>query len=119
DVDGQPKARVSHALMHFGEALHRVDEHARLRLEGEPHLTLDGVITELPAAFDKPLHEFAGRRIIAAGPGPEADRVRMEFLSDVHGPPQEIEPPRALRRLTTKQCRLMFVPGIEQEARAR
>src|SRR5438477_9210602 len=116
DVECQTEQRMSDALVQFGEARHRVDEHARLRLKSESDGTPFRVRAEFPATLDKTSHQPMRVAGFRACPRPEAHRVGTEVRGNVDGVTEGCEPSCRFHRVA-QECRLVFAARVEEEAR--
>src|SRR5439155_20669484 len=92
DVDGQTKERVIDSVFQFREASHGIDEHARLRLKSQAHLSLGRIVTQSLAAIHQsvPQNSFTG--MIERRSRPETDGIGTQPLGDIDCPAKEIEP---------------------------
>src|SRR5882672_4673294 len=91
NVDGQTEQRMIDSLSQFLKASHRIDEHPRLRLEGEAYVLFHRVVTEPSAAVQQTVPQDCFSGLIQRRARPETDGVGAQLLSNVNGLAKEIE----------------------------
>ena len=86
-VQRQAKKRMGDALMQVRELRHGVDQHARLRLEGQTHIPPGRLIAQPPATVDETPPARIHRRVLVGGAGPEANGIRVQDFRDLQRTP--------------------------------
>lgn len=112
-VEGDPEQFVS--ADHLGEfqaAFHGVDEHVRLRFEGQRDAVLPRRVQNGLDARREPLPRVALRQsVVRGGAAAQMDGGRAEVGGDAYGPPQQVDPALGPVR---HERRTVLAPGVEE-----
>src|SRR5579871_4052023 len=118
NIEGQAEEGVSDTMMQLRPSRHRIDKHARFRLERKADLPALRMFAQFPATGNEAIHQHLFARRFHRRARPEANGLGTQRAGYVHGPAQEIETTLPLFLLGAKQGRLMFTPRIEEKPSA-